>query len=149
MLHPEQQGMAEQDKASLEPTPEQRQYARVLEIGMYTGLACLFVTFALYVFGVMEAYIPLQDLPQQWGKPVTEYLADAKIDAGWAWLGMLSYGDFVNFIGIAALAGVTIVCYLSIVPRLLRSKDVVFAVIALLEVLVLGLAASGVIAAGH
>jgi hypothetical protein len=141
--------MEQQDKASPEPTPEQRKYAKILEMGMYAGLACLFITFAVYVLGIMEPYIPLQDLPHQWGKPVTEYLADAKIETGWAWLGMLNYGDFVNFIGVAALAGVTIVCYLAIVPQLLRSKDVVYAVLALLEVLVLALAASGVIAAGH
>jgi hypothetical protein len=141
--------MEEQDKASLEPTPEQHLYARVLEIGMYAGLACLFVTFALYVFGIMEPYIPLQELPEHWGKNVGDYLADAKIDTGWTWLGMLAYGDFVNFIGIAALAGVTIICYLAIVPGLLKSKDVTYAVLAILEVLVLVLAASGVIAAGH
>jgi hypothetical protein len=116
---------------------------------MYAGLVCLFITFALYVFGVMEPYISLDELPQHWGKPVAQYLADAKIETGWTWVGMLGYGDFVNFIGIAALAGVTIICYLVIVPGLLKSKDLVYAVLALVEVLVLVLAASGVIAAGH
>lgn len=141
--------MEEQEQASLEPTPEQRLYAKILAGGMYAGLVCLFLTFALYVFGVMEPYIALEELPQHWGKNVGDYLADAKIETGWTWVGMLGYGDFVNFIGIAALAGVTIICYLVIVPLLLRSKDVVYAVLALVEVLVLVLAASGVIAAGH
>ena len=50
--------MEEEPSNSLEPTAEQVRYATVLEKGMYLGLACLFVTFALYVFGVMEPYLP-------------------------------------------------------------------------------------------
>jgi hypothetical protein len=62
---------------------------------------------------------------------------------------MLRYGDFINFIGIAILAGVTIMCYAAIVPTLLRNKDTVYAIIAVLEVIILGAAASGILAAGH
>jgi hypothetical protein len=135
--------------ASLEPTPEQVLYAGILEKGMYAGLACLFITFALYVFGIMGSYIPLRELPHHWSKPVHEYLADAEIHAGWSWLGMLKYGDFVNFLGIAALAGVTVLSYLAIVPLLLKSRDFIYAALAALEVIVLVAAASGIIAGGH
>jgi hypothetical protein len=64
-------------------------------------------------------------------------------------LGMLKYGDFVNFIGITMLAGVTIICYAGIVPTLLKSKDTVYAVLAVLEVIILSAAASGILAVGH
>jgi hypothetical protein len=141
--------MDENPDASLEPTPEQIRYARILEKGMYLGLACLFVTFALYVFGVMEPFIPLGELPEHWTKGVHEYLTDAQIEEGWSWVGMLRYGDFVNFIGIAALAGVTVLSYLVIIPLLLKQRDVTYAVLAFLEVLVLVAAASGILALGH
>ena len=62
---------------------------------------------------------------------------------------MLQYGDFINFIGVAILAGVTIICYLAIVPILLQNKETIFAVIAILEVLVLVFAASGIVTVGH
>ena len=68
---------------------------------------------------------------------------------GWAWVGMLDKGDFLNFVGIAILAGVTILCYLAIVPTLLRKKDNAYLAMALVEVLVLALAASGILAVGH
>ena len=141
--------MQDKPNASLEPTPEQIRYAGFLEKGMYVGLACLFVTFGLYVFGVMGPYIPLEELPDHWSKNVHDYLADAKIEAGWSWVGMLRYGDFINFIGVAILAGVTVVCYLAIVPMLLKKKDTLYAVLALLEAVVLIAAASGIIAGGH
>ncbi|MBW2217882.1 MAG: hypothetical protein JRF40_00080, partial [Deltaproteobacteria bacterium] len=66
-----------------------------------------------------------------------------------AWLSMLEYSDFLNFIGIALLAGVSIVCYAAIIPTLFRNDDKVFGIIAILEVIVLSFAASGILAVGH
>jgi hypothetical protein len=76
-------------------------------------------------------------------------LKDGCSGAGWHWVRMLGYGDFVNFIGVAILAGVTILCYIAIIPMLLKRKDFIYAVLALLEVVVLLVAASGIIAVGH
>ena len=42
-------------------TEEQRIYARVLNIGMYTGLGLLLLTFALYVTGLMEPAVPIDN----------------------------------------------------------------------------------------
>jgi hypothetical protein len=132
-----------------EPTPEQRRYAQVLEKGMYAGLVCLFVSFTLYVSGIMQPLIPLEELSGYWSHSVHEYLEETGIEAGWGWVKMLGYGDFINFVGVAFLAGVTVPCYLAIIPLLLRGKDTVYVVLALLEVAVLVVAASGIVGAGH
>ncbi len=134
--------------ASLKATPEQIQYAKLLEKGMYVGLLILFITFGLYALGVMDPYIPLNKISSYWGMNVDDYLHHAEIKAGWSWVGMLKYGDFVNFIGIAMLSGITILCYAAIVPTLLRNNDTVFAVLAILEVIILAVAASGILGAG-
>lgn len=142
--------MQDRSDASVEPTPEQVRYAGVLEKGMYAGLVCLLVTFTLYASGIVRPYIARDELPKRWDKPVHEYLEEANIDAGWGWVTMLGYGDFLNFLGIALLAGVTIFCYLAIVPLLIRKRDYVYAVLALLEVVVLVVAASGIrVSGGH
>jgi hypothetical protein len=141
--------MANEHEARLEAGPEQVLYASILAKGMYFGLAILFITFAIYAFGIMKPYIPLDEISHYWGFNVHEYLEHTKIDTGWSWLGMLKYGDFLNFIGIAILAGVTILCYLAIVPLLLKSNDKVFAVLALLEAVILSFAASGILKVGH
>lgn len=140
--------MDEKQNVSLEATPEQILYAKVLEKGMYIGLLILLITFGLYTFGVMDPYIPLNKLSNYWSMNVNDYLHHTNIKAGWAWVGMLKYGDFVNFIGIAILAGVTILCYAAIVPTLLKNKDRVYAVLAILEVIILSVAASGILGAG-
>lgn len=141
--------MDEKSAVSLEATPEQILYAKILEWGMYSGLLILFITFALYVFGIMDPYIPLNKISNYWSMSVHDYLEYAGIKDGWAWLGMLKYGDFINFIGIVILAGVTIMCYAAIVPALLKNKDMIYAILAVLEVVILGAAASGILAVGH
>ena len=141
--------MEEKTNALLQATPEQLLYAKILEWGMYLGLLILFITFGLYTFGILDPYIPLDKISKYWSYNVHEYLEHAGINDGWAWLGMLKYGDFINFIGVAMLAGVTIICYAAIIPTLLRNKDVVYAILAVLEVIILGAAASGLLAVGH
>jgi hypothetical protein len=122
---------------------------------MKIGLAMLLVTFALYLTGAMQPYVPVQDLVRgDWKLPVhgheghPGYLEKQHIQPGWWWLTQLGKGDFVNFLGIAFLAGVTIVCYLRVIPILFAKKDPIYSVIALLEVAVLTLAASGLLRGG-
>jgi len=130
-------------------TEEQRLYADILDKGMKIGLLILVVTFSLYVSGILEPKVPLRDLPGYWTMPVQDYLAATGIGTGWSWLGNIGKGDLLNFVGIAFLSAVTIVCYLAIVPNLLKKKDTPYVVLALLEVAVLVLAASGILKAGH
>jgi len=140
--------MEEKTHDLLKATPEQLLYAKILEWGMYSGLLILLITFGLYTFGILDPYIPLDKISRYWSYNVHEYLEHAGIKDGWAWLGMIKYGDFINFIGIAILAGVTMLCYAAIVPTLLRSKDTVYAIMAVIEVIILGAAASGLLAVG-
>jgi len=50
---------------------------------------------------------------------------------------------------IAILSGVTIICYLAIVPGLFRRGDKAYGIMAIVEVVILALAASGLLAVGH
>ena len=127
---------------------EQLAYAAILDIGMKIGLLMLIATFIIYLTGILPAYIPVNDLPKYWGHSVHRYLEETGIRPGWSWLGMLNKGDFLNFVPIGFLAGITLVCYLRIIPILFRKKDVAFSIIAILEVLVLALAASGILKTG-
>jgi hypothetical protein len=132
----------------LGPSPEQILYANVLNKGMLIGLLVLLVTFAIYVLGIVSPYVPLDELSSHWNKGVGDYLHDLHIPAGWAWLGMLKYSDFLNFIGIAFLAGISIICYIAIIPTLLKNNDTIYAVLAILEVVVLTAAATGIFGSG-
>jgi hypothetical protein len=136
------------EQKSIQAGPEQVTYAKILEKGMFVGLILILVTFLIYVIGIMKPYIPVDQVPKYWHLNVESYLEATKTHSGWTWLGMLGYGDFINFVGIAILAGVTIFCYLAIVPILWRNDDKVYAVLAILEVIILSVAASGILGAG-
>ena len=127
---------------------EQIIYAGILNWGMIIGFLALTAAFLLYLFGVLPTFIPIEDLPKHWGKSVHAFNQDLGAPTGWGWLSYLGKGDYLNFVGVAILAGLTIVCYLAIIPTLLRKKDKAYLVIAVAEVLVLALAASGILKGG-
>ncbi len=136
------------EEKSTKATEEQLIYANVLNIGMWLGLAVLTVTFLMYVFGVLPNFVPIDDLPKYWSMKAKDYIHTLHAPTGWGWLAFVGKGDYLNFVGIAMLAGLTILCYLSIIPTLSRKKDMPYLVIAIIEVAVLVLAASGIMKTG-
>ncbi|MFP3897519.1 MAG: hypothetical protein ACLFV5_11880, partial [Anaerolineales bacterium] len=122
-------------------------YRRLLKWGSYLGLALLILTFVIYVSGLVEPYIPLTELDDFWTLSVHEYTEAVGLETGWGWLGMLRYADFLNFVAISFLAAVTIICYIAIIPVFLRNGKTIYAGLAIAQVLVLVLAASGILGA--
>ena len=136
--------MSDKTKAS----EEQIAYANVLNIGMWFGLALLIITFFVYISGVLPSYVPIDDLPKYWGMRVHDFNVTLHAPTGWGWAKLVGKGDYLNFVGIAILSGLTILCYVVILPILARKKDRAYVVIAIVEVLVLSLAASGLLKVG-
>ena len=58
-------------------------------------------------------------------------------------------GDVSNLIGISILAGCSVPPLLALIPLYIKKRDYIFATICGLIVLVLLLAASGILTAGH
>jgi len=129
-------------------TEEQVLYADILNKGMIVGLIGLVVTFIIYGGGILEPIIPLEEVQNYWVMPVADYLEQTGIHAGWAWLGNLGKGDMLNFLPIAFLSLLTIICYLAIIPGLIKKKDTAYVVLAIVEVVVLVFAASGILGSG-
>ncbi len=144
-------------KIGVTASDEQLRYADILEKGMYLGLLLMFVTFALYVSGIMPPSVPRVMISGYWNLPVGDYLATISQNhlgwehgpTGWSWMKLLHKGDFLNFLPVAILSGVTIFCYAAIVPGLFRRGDKAYGVMAIAEVVILSLAASGLLAVGH
>ena len=129
-------------------TEEQVLYANILNKGMAIGLIGLIITFIIYGAGILDPVIPLEEVQNYWVMPVADYLEQTGIHAGWAWLGNLGKGDMLNFLPIAFLSLLTIVCYLAILPGLMRKKDTAYVVLVIVEVVVLTVAASGILGSG-
>jgi hypothetical protein len=135
----------ERDYAS----PEQRLYADWLDVGTKLGFVVLLATFVVHVLELVPPGIALEHLPRYWHLPVDEFLRLTGAPAGWEWVARLGEGDLLNFVGVAILALVTVVCYARVLPRFARAGSRVFVAICAAEIVVLAAAAWGLFGAGH
>jgi hypothetical protein len=126
-------------------SPEQTLYARILAAGMKLGLLVLMLGFVAYVSGAVSPHVPLTELPRLWILPAADYLGATGVPGGWGWVTMLHKGDILPFVGVAVLAAVSLVCFVVVVPSFARRRDWPYFAIAVLEICVLSLAASGIL----
>jgi hypothetical protein len=116
-------------------------YARWLDRMVGAAFLVAALAFALYVSGTLSPYVPLAELPQLWRLPLAEYLARSGAPTGWAWLPLISRGDYLNLGALALFALMTLVCLLRVIPVLPRLQRA----IAVAQVLVLLAAISGLV----
>jgi hypothetical protein len=129
--------------------PEQLRYAYLLDWSARIGVLVLVLSFGAYVLGFLSPHVPLDQLPSLWSQPVGQYLALTGSPTGWGWLALVHRGDIVGLVGIAILAGCSLVCLLALVPLYRRRGDKAFVALCLAEVVVVLVAASGLIGGGH
>ncbi len=128
---------------------EQARYATLLYWGSRSGLTVSTLAFLAYIFGVLPAHVPLEQLPALWSLPSKEYLAATHSPTGWSWLKQIAQGDFASLFGIAWLSSCSLLCLLAVIPIYRVRRDWIFVAICVLEVAVLVLAASGILTSGH
>ena len=109
-------------------------YANLLNRLTLLGFALLLIAFAIYLSGLLGSYIPMQEVINLWTQSSHHYMQTANIHPGWDWVSKVGYGDFLVYIPIIILAGVTIVCYIGVIFKFLKTKEYILVVIAILEV---------------
>lgn len=129
--------------------PEQIRYAEWLRWSGWLGLAVLVGAFGLYVTGVLPPVIPVDQLPRVWRLSSRELMLQHGLQGGWSWIRSITRSDMLNMLGIAILSGCSALPLLAVTGIYLRRGDRLFAALCLLQVAVLVLAASGLIAPGH
>lgn len=129
--------------------PEQRIYARWLDWGTRIGLLAMIAAFLTYALGLLDPFVPLGRLPALWALPVDRYLALTGAPTGWGWLPLLGKSDYLNLLAVAALALISVICYLRIAPVHWRRGERLQAALGMAQVGVLLAAASGLIAGSH
>jgi hypothetical protein len=123
-------------------------YARWLDRATKAGFAISLVAFLAYVTGTVPPYLAPADLPNYWMLPVDRFIAATGAPQQWGWLSMIGYGDELNLAAVALLALVTPACYARLLPALFVQRDWLQLALALVQVLILVVAASGLLAGG-
>ncbi len=145
----EKQMLNEATLKKVAASPAQQRYATTLYYGAIASFVLMLATYALYVTGILAPLVPLDEMPKLWVHNAAAYRAAAGIPQGWGWVRLVGSGDMANFIGIALLASVTLVCYAQLAWSFIKSKERIMLAIAILELAVLLLAASGVLVSSH
>lgn len=140
--------MTEHRDDDLRPMPEQILYANILNYGAWAGIFIMLTTYVLYVGGIVDPLIDKTVVVQHWHLNVHDFIQATGAPDGWSWVALLGMGDYLNFVGLALLALLTIVCYLVLLPGYARNKDWAYFGIAIAEVVVLTVAASGLLGSG-
>ena len=122
---------------------DQLRYATLLIWGTRLGVVILAGSFTAYVFGLLPAFIPIEQMPSLWTLPAHEYLDKTGTGTGWYWISHLANGEFASLLGIATLAACSIAGLGALIPDYVRRRDFAYAVICLLSIAVVLLAASG------
>jgi hypothetical protein len=123
-------------------------YAKLLDRAAKFFFLLVIITFFLYVSGILISYVPLERLPQCWSQPLSEYLQTTNLKPGWSWLAYMYYGDILTFVPIVGLAGIAIFGYLCLAAKFLRHRDHFMGWIAILEIIILMIVASGILQVG-
>lgn len=124
----------------------QARYARWLAWGMRVGLALLVASFLLYVSGVVAPHVPIERLPELWRFSASQLVAETGVRPGWGWATFLPRGDMLVLAAIAILSTCSVLCLGAVAPIFKSRGERAFVAICLLEMVVLLVAASGLLA---
>jgi hypothetical protein len=123
----------------------QERYARWLDALTKLAFAVTAAAFAAYATGLVAPSVPIAELPRLWDLPLAEYLGQTGAPTGWEWLRRVCYGDYLTYFGLCLFALVVLLCNLAIVVPLLRRGERLLGALVAAQVLVLAIAASGVV----
>ncbi|MDP4159050.1 MAG: DUF1634 domain-containing protein [Bacillota bacterium] len=142
------QNVRSQVTYSVDVSPEQNRYASILLVCAWTGICIMAITFVLYMMGSFNPMVEPSQMPLYWSMSVSQYAQATHAPTGWGWVKLINHGDYLNLIGLAFLGIVSIIGYLTLLIEYLRKKDLVYAVMVGLEIVVIVLAASGILHVG-
>ncbi|KLU65213.1 MULTISPECIES: hypothetical protein [Desulfosporosinus] len=125
-------------------SPEQNRYANILLVCSWAGIGIMAVTFILYMAGLFNPMVAPSQMPQYWGLSVHEYAKLTNAPSGWSWLTMVSHADYMNLVGLAFLGLVSVIGYITLFFNYSMKKDIPYAIMVGLEIIIILSAASGV-----
>ncbi|MFT5239294.1 MAG: hypothetical protein ACI9OU_000581 [Candidatus Promineifilaceae bacterium] len=134
---------------SVAPESFQSTFARVLYWGNALGVICLVLGLVAYFAGWMDTFVPRDSLAHYSMISMEQFKAETRIELGWAWLRYLDHVDYLNYIGLAILSGITILCYMTLVPAFSRRGERAYVILVVLQVAVFLAAMTGLVGGAH
>lgn len=125
--------------------PVQESYAALLVWFVRIALLGLFVSFALYATGLIPSTLDIAEVPDSWHLSAEAYAEATGGVTGWAWVRTLGEGRTLAFASLVLFPLGTLVMVTAATVLYLRNRVPAYAVITFLELIVLVVAATGVL----
>ena len=136
-------------KPKLHANRIQLTYATVLSWTSTLGIIFIVAGYFVYVFQLLPSTVSPAEVAMHWGLRAAELHKIVPVPSGWDWIYQLGRGDVLSYASVVYLSSVTMLCLAVIIPLFLKEKDMIYAVMTLLQVLVLVFAAAGIVSGGH
>ncbi|TCD48225.1 hypothetical protein [Chlorobium sp. N1] len=141
--------MKQQSTAARPPVHhEQLAYAGVLD--RLSHLAMLFLAggYMTYVFRLLPQKVGIADIAANWHLRASEMQARLDAPVGWSFIASpesFLRGDALSYLSIILVCMIPVACLLWTAPSFFREKRPVFGIIAILQVVILAVASSGIL----
>jgi hypothetical protein len=126
----------------------QKRYAHVLYWVAAVGQILLVLGYIIYVSKLLPRETPIERITQAWHLSAAELTDELGLETGWNWIRKLSYGDSISYGALVMLALGTNICLLVAAVSYFREKNRKYAFIVILQIVVLLVAASGIVSGG-
>jgi len=136
-------------KPQLHANRIQLTYATVLSWTSTLGIIFVVAGYLIYVFQLLPSTVSPSEVAMHWHLRAAELHKIVPVPSGWDWIFQLGRGDVLSYASVVYLSSVTMLCLAVIIPLFLKEKDMIYAVMTLLQVLVLVFAAAGIVSGGH
>ena len=123
-------------------------YAKTLQILSMIFFSLIVLGYILYLAGVLPAFGSPEVVINGWHLDAQTFRESNKLPGGWTWARHLGQGDMISLGTIYLISLTSILCLPAAVVSFIREKNSIYAGFAVVEFLVLSLAALGIIPPG-
>ncbi|NTV07739.1 MAG: DUF1634 domain-containing protein [Chlorobium limicola] len=119
-------------------------YASVLDVVSHIGMALIAAGFLIYVLKLLPLTVSIEDVAAHWHMRAADMNRILTVPSGWSWVQDPLHGDVLSYFSVVFLSMAAMICLVSVIPVFLGEKNRTYALIALLQVMVLAAAVVGI-----
>ncbi len=124
-------------------------YAKILETVSSIGFVFLAMGYLVYVLQLLPLSVPIDAIAANWHLKASDMQQKLHTPLGWSFTSgapaSLAQGDIISYLSIFYLAMATIACLVFAAVTFYREKNYIYTTIVVLQVVVLVVAATGLI----
>ncbi|NTU59187.1 MAG: DUF1634 domain-containing protein [Chlorobiaceae bacterium] len=127
-------------------------YAKTLDYVAHSVIIVMAAGYFLYLTGLLPLSVPIETIAGNWHLSASRLQAKLHLASGWSCFTRpegIFHGDIVSYISVIFLSLATLICLVSAFLVFIGEKKRLYSAITLLQVIVLLVAASGILSAGR